>query len=153
MYTTWMQGNIIQTSTILHVMGLKRNWCMGHHTSEGLLSSLPHVIMDTKKYWICKGVTTLLKFCTIPKIQPWDCITQIAETLLVETKQRKGKRIIQTSPGIWKTDQNLRRYNRFSNYDSDHSHCTHCTHWITLTQTQQCCENDTSNPSALHLQQ
>ncbi len=49
-------------------------------------------IMDTKKYCVCKGVTFLPKFCTIPKIQPWDYTTQIVEELLIAIiKLNKGK--------------------------------------------------------------
>ncbi len=48
-------------------------------------------VMDTKKYCICKGVTFLPKFCTIPKIQPCDCTIQIVGELLIEIiKLNKG---------------------------------------------------------------
>ncbi len=41
-------------------------------------------ILDTKKYHICKSITFLQKFCIIPKFQPCDYMTKIAEDWLVE---------------------------------------------------------------------
>ncbi len=41
---------------------------------------------------MCKSVTFLPKFCTIPNIQPWHYTTQIAEELHVKIiKSNKGK--------------------------------------------------------------
>lgn len=54
-------------------------WWMVHRYIKRPLPMLPHVYHGCQEYQICKGVTFLPKFCTIPKFSTLDYNVQIAE--------------------------------------------------------------------------
>ncbi len=111
-------------------------------------------ILDTKKYWIYKGITFLLKFCTIPKVQPWDCFRQKAEYYLLKLSNwTKGA--IQTSPSIGTNRQNHKGNNCCNNFKEKHTYgirYTHCiTHKDSLKTTSQIHNKKSNNTPIMPL--
>ncbi len=100
--------------------------------------------MDTINYQICKFVVFLQFFCTIPKVQPCNYMTKIAELFVQNINLNKGK-AREESKHLHALKQ-LRKNLQRGNDKGEWSYITQCTHHIRLAHTQIICENNTLNP-------